>query len=51
MLYLISSVLVYSLIMGVQNVYQEGTKFKVAAAADFLGVFLISFMLLTGIVR
>ncbi|ACD90030.1 hypothetical protein Clim_0954 [Chlorobium limicola DSM 245] len=51
MLYLLSSVLVYSLIMGVQNVYHKGAKFKVAAAADFSGVLLISMMLVSGFFR
>jgi hypothetical protein len=51
MLYLLSSLLVYIFIAGVQNFYRRGLKNRIAAAADFSGGLLISFIILLGMVH
>jgi len=47
MLYLLSSLLVYTFISGVQNFYNQGRKSRIAAVADFSGVLFIAFIILS----
>lgn len=51
MLYLLSSLLVYIFIAGVQNFYHRGRISRIVAAADFSAVLLISFIILLGMVH
>ncbi|MBN1278385.1 MAG: hypothetical protein JW989_01230 [Chlorobiaceae bacterium] len=51
MIYLLSSLLVYIFIAGVQNFYNRGMRSKIAVVADFSGVGIITFMILSGIVQ